>query len=150
MEQFVQLLIDWGPLGAFIASFLAGSIVPFSSEVVMLALLATGASSVGLLIWGTLGNVLGGMFNYGIASLGKEEWVTRWIKVDPQKLERGLHYVRRYGAWVGLFTWVPVLGEVACVAMGFMHVNVWKSLLTITIGKYLRYQFLVSTYLMAT
>jgi membrane protein YqaA with SNARE-associated domain len=42
MEQFVQLLIEWGPLGMFIAAFLAGSVVPFSSELVMLGLLATG------------------------------------------------------------------------------------------------------------
>jgi membrane protein YqaA with SNARE-associated domain len=100
------------------------------------------------LLCATVGNFLGGMFNYGIASLGKEEWVTRFIKVKPEKLERGLRQVRQYGAWMGLLSWVPVLGEVVCVALGFMHVNVWKSMATIAIGKYLRYQVLVSAYLM--
>ena len=132
----------------FVAAFLAGSILPFSSEFVLVGLLAAGASPISLLFWATFGNFLGGMFNYGIASLGKEEWITRFIKVEPEKLERGLGYVRRYGAWMGLLSWVPVLGEVACVALGFMHVNVWKCMATIAIGKYLRYQFLVSAYLM--
>lgn len=148
MEQFLQLLIEWGPLGMFIAAFLAGSVVPFSSEFVMLGLLAAGASPTGILICATVGNTLGGMFNYGIASLGKEEWITRFIKVKPEKLERGLRQVRQYGAWMGLLSWVPVLGEVVCVALGFMHVNVWKSMATITLGKYLRYQILLSAYLM--
>jgi membrane protein YqaA with SNARE-associated domain len=148
MEQFLQLLIDWGPAGMFIAAFLAGSVVPFSSEFVMLALLTAGASPVSILVCATVGNIMGGMFNYGIASLGREEWITRFIKVKPEKLERGMNQVRKYGAWMGLLSWVPVLGEVVCVALGFMHVNVWKSLATISIGKYVRYQCIVSAYLM--
>lgn len=148
MEQFVQLLIEWGPLGMFIAAFLAGSVVPFSSELVMLGLLATGVSPTALLVCATLGNFLGGMFNYFVASFGKEEWITRFIKIEPEKLERGLGQVRRYGAWMGLFSWVPVLGEVVCVALGFMHVNIWKSMATIALGKYVRYQILLSAYLM--
>ena len=98
MEQLVEILVEWGPMGMFVAAFLAGSFFPFSSEVVMLALLATGASPMGLLLWGTVGNVLGSLFNYYVGTLGREEWITRWTKVPPDKLERGKAYVRRYGA----------------------------------------------------
>ena len=52
MEQLVELLVEWGPMGMFVAAFLAGSFFPFSSEVVMLTLLAAGASPAGLLTIG--------------------------------------------------------------------------------------------------
>ena len=38
----LDTLIQFGPWGMFLASFLAGSFFPFSSEAVMLALLAMG------------------------------------------------------------------------------------------------------------
>ena len=76
LDSLQQLLIENGALGMFLAAFLAGSFLPFSSEVVMIALLTAGTPATELLIWGTLGNVLGALFNYFIGSLGKEEWDT--------------------------------------------------------------------------
>ena len=118
MESFVDFLIQAGPTGMFIAAFLAGSIFPFSSEVVMIALLGAGASPLGLLLWGTVGNILGSVVNYSIGTLGKEEWITRYAKVSPDKLRRGKVYVRHYGAWAGLLAWIPLLGSLVTVAMG--------------------------------
>lgn len=149
MDAIAQFLIDAGPAGMFVAAFLAGSFLPFSSEVVMLGLLGAGSDPMGLLLWGTVGNVLGSMLNYGIGTLGREDWITRYAKVSPEKLRRGRVYVRRYGAWIGLLAWVPVLGELFTVAMGYLRTNVWLSLATISIGKYARYQVLVSTWLYA-
>ena len=109
MESFVDFLIQAGPTGMFIAAFLAGSIFPFSSEVVMIALLGAGASPLGLLLWGTVGNILGSVVNYSIGTLGKEEWITRYAKVSPDKLRRGkrlenweLDYYRTHRAVVEL------------------------------------------------
>ena len=131
----------------FIAAFLAGSFFPFSSEVVMLSLLGAGADPTGLLIWGTVGNILGSLFNYYVGSLGKEEWIMRYTKVPPEKLEKGKNYVHRYGAWAGFLGWVPLLGSVITVALGFLRVSLPLSMLTIGIGKYIRYQVLVSVWL---
>ena len=72
MTEITDFLIAHGVLGMFIAAFLAGTFLPFASEVVLLGLLAAGADPVGLLIWGTIGNLLGGMFNYWIGTKGKE------------------------------------------------------------------------------
>ena len=36
IETVSQILIDWGYPGLFISALLAGSIVPFSSEIVLL------------------------------------------------------------------------------------------------------------------
>ena len=64
MDAFITLLAENGGIGMFIAAFLAGSFFPFSSEAVMLALLAAGTNPSELLVWGTAGNVLGSLFNY--------------------------------------------------------------------------------------
>lgn len=149
MDTLVDFLIQHGQLGMFISAFLAGSILPFSSEVVMAALQLGGADPWGLVLWGTLGNTLGGLLNYGLGRLGREEWIARFARVTPDKLDRGRRWVHRYGAWGGLLSWVPVVGELITVAMGYLRVSWLPSVLTIFIGKGLRYYavvFLVSLY----
>lgn len=143
MDAFIQLLIDYGSFGMFVAAFMAGSFFPFSSEVVMTTLFFAGTPWGELLVWGTLGNVLGSLFNYGVGSLGREEWITRYCKVSPEKLERGRNYVQRYGPPAGLLGWVPLLGSVVTVALGFMRANICLSMLYITIGKFVRYWLLL-------
>lgn len=147
MDAFIALLIHYGAVGMFASAFLAGSFLPFSSEVVMLGLLAAGADPVELLAWGTAGNTLGGLFNYGIGSLGRDEWIARWTKVKPEKLERAKRWVRHYGAWAGLLAWVPILGSVITVALGFLRVKLIYSMLAVATGKYMRYWLLIQAYL---
>ena len=37
MDAILQFLIDWGYWGLFLGSFIAGSVLPFSSEAVLAA-----------------------------------------------------------------------------------------------------------------
>ena len=131
----------------FVAAFLAGSFFPFSSEVVMVGLLAAGTDPSDLLLWGTAGNTLGSLFNYGVGSLGRDEWITRFTKVSPEKLERGKRWVRRYGAWAGLLAWLPLLGSVITVAMGFLRVKPIYAMAAVAVGKYLRYWLLIQAWI---
>ncbi len=143
MDAVVSFLVDHGQAGMFVAAFLAGSILPFSSELVMAALQRGGVDPWGLVVWGTLGNTLGGMLNYGIGRLGREEWIERFARVSPERLERGRRWVRRYGAWAGLLSWIPFVGELFTVAMGYLRVKWLPSVLAILVGKALRYYFVV-------
>ena len=141
--MLTDLLTHYGATGMFAAAFLAGSFFPFSSEAVLLALLAAGAPPEALLLSATAGNTLGSLFNYGVGSLGREEWITRYTKVSPKKLERGKRWVRRYGAWAGLLAWLPLLGSVITVAMGFLRVPLVYGMVLIGLGKYVRYWIIV-------
>ena len=141
--MLTDLLTHYGATGMFAAAFLAGSFFPFSSEAVLLALLAAGAPPEALLLSATAGNTLGSLFNYGVGSLGREEWITRYTKVSPEKPERGKRWVRRYGAWVGLLAWLPLLGSVITVAMGFLRVPLVYGMVLIGLGKYVRYWIIV-------
>ena len=134
----------YGYWGMLLTGFLAGSVFPFSSEAVMLGLLATpGIEPWTLVAYGTVGNVLGSMFNYCVGRLGRPEWIERWLKIKPEKMERARRFMAGRGAWMGFFAFVPVLGSAITVTLGLMRANVFISLISMTIGKLLRYYLLV-------
>lgn len=143
MDAVIELLIQYGYWGMFIAAFIAGSMFPFSSEAVMAGLQLAGLNPMSLLIWGTLGNVAGSMFNYWIGSLGKMEWIEKYLHVKREKVEKTQAWMEKRGAWMGVLCFLPILGSVIAVTMGFMRANPFISLLAIFIGKLLRYAILV-------
>ena len=139
MDAFVDFLLTYGYGGMFAAAFLAGSFFPFSSEAVMTGLRLAGLDVWMLVLCASVGNLLGGMFNYGVGRMGKEDWIYGMLRVRPERLEQSERFVHRYGAWMGLLSWLPILGSVITIAMGLLRVDVWKSALTIFIGKVARY-----------
>ena len=75
----MEFLIEYGYIGVFIAAFLAATILPFSSEVVLTGVLLGGAAYAPCMIAATLGNFLGGMSCYWIGMLGKIEWIEKYL-----------------------------------------------------------------------
>ena len=143
MTTFIDLLTSYGYWGMLMAAFLAGSVFPFSSEAVMLGLLAAGLDAWQLVVFGTIGNVLGSVLNYGIGRMGKLEWIEKYLKIKREKMERAERFMAGYGAWMGFFAFLPILGSAITVTLGFMRANALVSLLSITIGKFLRYWLLI-------
>ena len=135
----VDFLIDWGWAGLFLASFLAGSIVPFSSEVVLIALLQMGVDPVWGILAATLGNTLGSFSCYGLGYLGKEEWIEKYMRVNPKRLERTKRFLAGKGALMAFFTFLPTFGELISLALGYMRANKWLTLASMFIGKLVRY-----------
>ena len=130
----------YGYWGMLLTAFLAGSVFPFSSEAVMLGLLASpDIDAWTLVVYATVDNALGGMFNYCVGRLGKLEWIERWLKISPEKMERAQRFMAGRGAWMGFFAFVPILGSAITVTLGLMRANVVISLVSMTIGKLLRY-----------
>ncbi len=146
MDALNEFLINYGYWGMAIAAFLAGTFVPFSSEVVMGALLVTtGMNPVLTVVAGTIGNVAGSMMNYTIGTLAKPETVQRWFHIPDTKMEKAKRWVDRYGVWTGLVTFLPILGTAIAIALGIMRANVFLVLGTTTLGKLLRYLFVAYT-----
>lgn len=143
MDAINDLLINYGYWGMLLSAFLAGSFFPFSSEVVILALLASGLAPAPLIIYATIGNVLGGMFNYAIGSMGKLEWIEKYLHVKQEKLDRAERFMAGHGAWMGFFAFLPIIGSAITISLGLMRANIVISFISITIGKVLRYWALV-------
>ena len=135
----MQTLIDWSYFGLFIATFLAGSILPFSSEFVLSGVLSVGANPWGCIAAATAGNFLGGMSCYWIGHFGKIEWIEKYLKVPQVKLDKYLKFLHGKGALMAFFTFVPIVGDLIAVSLGYMRANVWWTALSMLLGKLLRY-----------
>lgn len=143
MDVISSLLAEYGYLGMVIVAFLAGSFFPFSSETVMIALLATGLDPVQLVIYGSVGNVVGGMFNYAVGRQGKILWIEKYLHVSRAQLDKAERFMAGHGAWMGFFAFLPVLGSAITIVLGLMRANIVISVISITLGKTLRYIILV-------
>lgn len=132
-------LLDWGLLGLFIGTFLAATIVPFSSDALYLAVLAVTDEPVQCLWVATLGNWLGGITTYYIGRIGKWEWLEKWFSVKKETLERQKTRVDKYGIWLALLSWVPFIGDVFVVALGFYRTKQIPTIILLLIGKFLRF-----------
>ena len=127
----------------FLSAFLAGSVLPFSSEAVMLGLLAAGVDPVPLLIYGSIGNVMGGMVNYGLGRLGKLEWLKKYFHLKQSSIDRAYQFMGGHGAWMGFFAFLPILGSAITVVLGLTRANLPLSVFSITLGKVMRYSLLI-------
>lgn len=137
----MEWLESLGLLGLFLGSALAASIVPFSSDVLYIAILASTGQSVGCLVVATAGSWLGSLFTYYLGWLGKWEWIEKWFKITREKLEQQQAKVQKYGVWLALFSWVPIIGDVTVLALGFYKTSRGWTFLMLLIGKALRYLF---------
>lgn len=144
MDIIIDLLTGYGYWGMLLAAFLAGSFFPFSSEAVMVGLMAAGLEPWPLAVYGTVGNVLGSLFNYGVGRMGKTEWIERYLHVKPESLAKAERFMSGRGAWMGFFAFLPVLGSAITIVLGLMRANFLISFVSITIGKWLRYVLLIS------
>ena len=127
-------LLEFGYFGLFIGSFLAATVVPFSADVLLIGMLVAGGNGWVVVAVATAGNFLGGLTSYGIGRLGKWEWIER-LGVKPETLAKQKSRVDKYGSLVALLSWVPFVGDVFAVALGFYRVKFVPSAIYMFIGK---------------
>ncbi|MBQ9640707.1 MAG: DedA family protein [Bacteroidaceae bacterium] len=140
MESLNDFFIHYGYFGMGLASFLAGTFVPFSSEAVMGALLATTSMNPVLTVLsGTIGNVMGSMFNYYLGRIGNIHQITRWMHIKESKLTATKEYVEKRGSWIAFFSFLPAFGTAISIALGILRANVLGVFLYTLAGKLLRY-----------
>ena len=128
-----------------IAAFIAGSFFPFTSEAVMVGLQAAGLDAILLVVYATIGNVAGSMFNYCVGRFAGAQWAVKYLHVKQEQLDRANAFVQgdnRWhisGAWLGFFAFIPFLGSAISIALGMLRVNPYLTLLSVFLGKVVRY-----------
>ena len=143
MDNLINILIGYGYWGMLMSAFLAGSFFPFSSEVVMVALSAAGLNSGKWIVFGTIGTVLGGAFNYVIGRMGKMVWIEKYLHVSQKNLDKAEKFMGGHGALMGFFAFLPILGSAITIVLGLTRANIPLSLISVTLGKFLRYVILI-------
>ncbi|MBR6979559.1 MAG: DedA family protein [Prevotella sp.] len=141
MDAFIEFLVSYGYTGMLISAFIAGSFLPFSSEAVMTGLVAAGLEPLPLLIYATIGNWAGSMFNYAVGRMGKMEWVERYLHVKEENMQKAKRFMGQRGAWMGFFAFLPIIGTAICITLGLMRANLTITAISVFLGKVLRYIF---------
>ena len=113
----------------FIYSFLAATLLPGGSEVVLIGVLKLHPELFWpALLLGTFGNTLGGMVTFGMG----------WL-LPPTRQLKHVEKLRRYGTPALLLAWVPVIGDALCLATGWLRLNWWQAAMFMALGKFARY-----------
>mgnify|MGYP001822747809 CR=1 FL=1 len=135
MEYFSEL----GYVGLFIAAFLAATILPLSSEIVLSSLLLSGLPPVSLVLIATTGNVLGSLVNYVLGYWASTELVKRWLKISEDEFVRAEKRFVKYGLFSLLFAWVPIIGDPLTVIAGVLRIRLLWFVILVSTGKLIRY-----------
>ena len=129
-------------LSIFFVSFLAATIIPFSSEIGLASLLSFGIhNNILLLIFASFGNILGSCVNWLLGNFLRKFEKKKWFPFDKKKIIRASNWFDKYGKWSLLFSWVPIIGDPITFVAGTMKTNFKIFLLLVSIGKILRYFF---------
>lgn len=123
----------------FGSAFLAATILPFYSEVILFAMLNEGYSPWGLVAVATLGNTLGAVVNYVLGRYLLHYQDRKWFYFKPQQVEKMQKWFQRYGIWSLLFAWLPIGGDALTFIGGVMKVRLSYFIALVGFGKFARY-----------
>ena len=135
MEYFTEL----GYLGLLVSAFLAATILPLSSEIVLSGLLLNGFSPMALVAVATTGNVLGSLTNYALGYWLSLEVVKKWLKMSEKEFLRAEQRFAKYGLFSLCFAWVPIIGDPLTVIAGVLRIRLLWFLILVSAGKLMRY-----------
>lgn len=144
----VEFLLNYGLIGLFVASFLAATVVPFSSEVVLTGVLLAGVNPLYAFFAATTGNWLGGLTSYYVGHLGRWDIIEKWLGVKHEKLIKQRSKIEKYGSFIALFTWLPIIGDVLAIGLGFYRINFMKSALFMLVGRSIRFAGWIFLYIL--
>lgn len=130
-------------LAVIVSAFLAATLLPFYSEVVLVPFLIEGKDP--MLLWSaaTLGNTLGAAVNWLLGRFMLHYRDRPWFPIERKSLDRAQAWFQRYGVWSLLFAWLPVGGDALTFIAGIMRVRFGLFFLLTGIGKGARYAIVI-------
>jgi membrane protein YqaA with SNARE-associated domain len=127
-------------LSLFGISFLAATILPFSSELSLAGLISTSNfNSSLLLIAASLGNILGSVVNWLIGFYSRNFTSKKWFPFNETQITRSSKWFEKFGKGSLLFAWVPILGDPLTLVAGLLRVRFLDFIILVAIGKVSRY-----------
>ena len=146
VEVVIEFFKDYGYWGMAVLSFLAGTVVPITSEVLLVFFLTIGLDAMGLTLSATAGNTLGGITCFMLGYLTNKERVMKFFKIPERRMKRADLMIQKYGYWTAGISFVPVIGEVLLVGLGLLRVDKYKVIAVMAAGKLIRYALITASY----
>lgn len=126
----------------FFVALISATLFPLGSEALLLYDLNEGYNVVLLLVFASLGNILGSFINYYLGLKG-EEFLEKKNYLNKEKIEKYKNLFSKYGAFSLLFSWLPLVGDPLTFIAGILKYDWKKFLILVSLAKFGRYLFLV-------
>ena len=127
-------------LGLFAAAFVAATLLPAQSELLLGGMIASGDYSVPLLILvATAGNILGSTANWVLGRYFYHLRERRWFPIKKARLEKAERWYHKYGRWSLLLSWTPIIGDPLTLLAGILREPISSFLVIVAIAKLGRY-----------
>ena len=135
------LLIDLSVYaGLFGAAFLAATLLPAQSELVLSGLVVAGEHPLWVLILvASIGNTLGAAVNWYIGYHGTRLLKNSRFSISPEKMHRANRWYRKYGRWSLLMSWAPIIGDPLTLIAGVLKEPFRSAMSIILVAKTARY-----------
>ncbi|MBK1972053.1 DedA family protein [Campylobacter sp. TTU-622] len=127
----------------FLASFLSSTLLPLASEAFVLAFIKFNFNPYSVLFIATLGNTLGSLSTYTLAFLGKQKILEKYFSNSLKKLEKLSINFNRFGAIFSFLSFLPIVGDIFVLGLGFAKYPLIRAIIFITLGKLSRYIFII-------
>ncbi len=127
-------------LGLFSAAFLAATLLPAQSELLLGAMAIKEVAPV-LTLWAvaSAGNLLGSCVNWAMGRFLLHYADRRWFPVKPAHLAKAQLWYGRFGRWSLLAAWVPIIGDPLTLVAGVMREPLWRFVVIVGLAKAARY-----------
>lgn len=141
-----ETLSKYGYYGLFGGSFLSSLFLPMGSDIMFVGMLAAHADPWICLLTASTGNWLGGLVIYGIGYSGNKNRIRKILRIKPEKIEKYKTKVDKYGSWLALIVWIPIIGDISNVALGFYRTHPLKTFMLMYVGRSCRFLLWVILY----
>ena len=138
----MELLAEYGLIGLFIAAFIAATILPLSSEALLLVIIASTDQIMIPVLVASAGNISGSFLNYFLGWKGNRLVLNKLFRLTENEIEKASQRFIKYGSFSMLFAWVPIIGDPLTVVAGLFKMNIWIFTILVSIGKFSRYVIL--------
>ena len=128
----------------FFISFFAATILPVSSELTLAGMMSASVySSSLLLLFASVGNVLGSCVNWylGIHFIRFKD--KKWFPFSDKQIQKSSFWFNKHGKWCLLLAWLPIIGDPLTFIAGTSRVNFTQFLVLVTLGKVTRYAVVI-------
>lgn len=131
-----------------LSAFLSATLLPGTSEALLVALLIEESTSPALLLlFATVGNVAGSIVNWFLGMFFMHFRDRKWFPVSARQIEKATNWYAKYGVWSLLLAWLPVIGDPLTLVAGIMRTRFVTFLILVSVGKFLRYLVITASVL---
>jgi len=125
-------------LTLFTVAFLSATLLPLSSEALLLYDISQGYALLLLWVFATAGNTLGSVFNYWLGLKG-ERYLEEKGYLSAETMAKQRVFFDKYGGWSLLLSWMPVIGDPLTFMAGVLDYSVKKFVFIVLFAKGARY-----------